>query len=291
MNDMTAKEQIFDKFITFLINQLDVILNKGFKIIIICIAMFVIIKISNRAITKFVNRQISSNAKFSLEPQKAKTIGEVLKSAVKYLTYFIGITLILSDVFSGVSVALAGVGGVAVGFGTQSLVKDIINGIFVLFEDQYGVGDYITIDKYSGIVESIGIRTTVIRDFSGDVHLIPNGIISEVTNHSRGNIRFIIDVPIAYEEDIDKVIKCLEDVCISFDKDNSDIVEPTKIMGVQELSSDGVVIRIMGRSIPLKQWAMENKLRKLIKLELDRQNIEIPYRKVQIVNLEADKNG
>lgn len=279
-------QELLDKILAFLINQADYILDKGFKIIVICVIMFIVIKASNRAITRFVNRQIESDARFSLQPQKAKTIGAVLKSGVKYCTYFVGITLILSDLFSGVSVALAGVGGVAVGFGTQSLVKDLINGMFILFEDQYGVGDYITIGKYSGIVESIGIRTTVIKDFSGDIHLIPNGNISEVTNHSRDNIRFTVDVQIAYEEDVDNAIDIIGKVCDNFSKSNEDVVEPAKVFGVTDLSQDGVNIRVMGKAKPLKQWSMENLLRKTIKLELDKQEIEIPYRKVQIVNME-----
>lgn len=279
-----GKDDFVGKLITFLFNQIDVIIEKGFRIILICIIMFIVIKISNRTIEKFVRRQIKSNARFSLDPQKAKTIGAVLKSAVKYSTYFIGVAIILSYIFNGVSVALAGVGGVAVGFGTQSLVKDIINGVFILFEDQYGVGDYITINKYSGIVESIGIRTTVIKDFSGDTHLIPNGSILEVTNHSKSNIRFLVDVQVAYEEDLDNVIDIIQKVCNEFEKDNSDVVEPITVLGVTDLSPDGVTIRVMGKSKPLKQWAMENQLRKVIKLKLDEENIEIPYRKVQIVN-------
>ncbi|MDY2729734.1 MAG: mechanosensitive ion channel family protein [Clostridium sp.] len=285
-----VKDDLLSKIASFLLNQIDVIAQKGFKIILIFIIMLIVIKLSNRTIEKFVQRQIKSNARFSLQPQKAKTIGAVLKSAVKYLTYFVGITIMLSDIFNGVSVALAGVGGVAVGFGTQSLVKDIINGIFILFEDQYGVGDYVTIGKYSGIVESIGIRTTVIKDFSGDIHLIPNGSILEVTNHSKGNIRFIVDVQVAYEENLDNVINIIKKVCNKFEEENEDVVEPIVVFGVTDLAQDGVTIRVMGKSKPLKQWAMENELRKAIKLKLDEENIEIPYRKVQIVN-GGCKNG
>ncbi|MDD5794204.1 mechanosensitive ion channel family protein [Clostridium sp. HCP1S3_B4] len=285
-----VKDDLLSKIASFLLNQIDVIAQKGFKIILIFIIMLIVIKLSNRTIEKFVQRQIKSNARFSLQPQKAKTIGAVLKSAVKYLTYFVGITIMLSDIFNGVSVALAGVGGVAVGFGTQSLVKDIINGIFILFEDQYGVGDYVTIGKYSGIVESIGIRTTEIKDFSGDIHLIPNGSILEVTNHSKGNIRFIVDVQVAYEENLDNVINIIKKVCNKFEEENEDVVEPIVVFGVTDLAQDGVTIRVMGKSKPLKQWAMENELRKAIKLKLDEENIEIPYRKVQIVN-GGCKNG
>ena len=209
------------KGISIDMSDIENIVNKGIRIVIIILLMYITIKIGNRLINKFVKKQIESNARFSMDNQKAKTIGEVLKSVLKYMTYFIGAALILSDAFNGISVAMASVGGFALGFGAQSLVKDIINGFFILFEDQYGVGDHVTIGTFSGIVETIGIRTTVIRDFSGDVHLIPNGTINQVTNHSRGNIRFIVDVDISYEEDIDNAINVITNVCNKYKNENS----------------------------------------------------------------------
>ena len=224
-----------------------------------------------------------------MDNQKAKTIGEVLKSVLKYMTYFIGAALILSDAFNGISVAMASVGGFALGFGAQSLVKDIINGFFILFEDQYGVGDHVTIGTFSGIVETIGIRTTVIRDFSGDVHLIPNGTINQVTNHSRGNIRFIVDVDISYEEDIDNAINVITNVCNKYKNENENIVEPIEVLGLNSLNASSVTIRIIGKTKPLKQWEAERELRKRVKKVLDEEGIEIPYPKTQLVNKEGDK--
>ena len=231
------------------------LVNEIIKIVIILFLMYLAIKLGNKIIDKFVQKQIKSNAKFSMDDQKAKTIGGVLKSVLKYMTYFIGAALIFSDMFSGVSVALASVGGFAVGFGAQSLVKDIINGFFILFEDQYGVGDYVTIGTFSGIVETIGIRTTVIKDLNGDVHLIPNGSIIEVTNHSKGNIRFLVDIEIAYEEDIDKTIAIITKECELFGKEHEeDIPEPIEVWGVTALNAYGVTIRVAGRTKPLSQW-------------------------------------
>ena len=262
-------------------------IGEGLRILFILFLMYFTIKIGNRLINKFVQRQIKSNAIFSMDNQKALTIGEVLKSILKYMTYFIGGAMLLAKYFSGISVALASVGGFAVGFGAQSLVKDIINGFFVLFEDQYGVGDHITIDKYTGIVESIGIRTTVIRDFTGDIHLIPNGSIVQVTNHSRGNMRFIVDIDISYEEDIDNAIEVIKNVCENFEEENEDITDPIEVLGVNSLNASSVTIRVVGRSKPLAQWKMERELRKVIKLELDRKGIEIPYPKTEVIKKES----
>lgn len=271
------------------------ILNKLFKIVLILILMYISIKIGKHIIKKVVDKQVKSNATFSLNPQRAKTLGEVLKSVLKYSVYFIGITTIFSIVFGGISFTFASMGGVAVGFGAQNLIKDFINGFFILFEDQFGVGDYVTIGKFSGIVQSVGIRTTVIKDFSGDVHSIPNGSIQEITNHSRGNIRFIVDVDIAYEEDIDNAINVIKKCCDEFYINNSEFInEPIEVLGVTALAASSVTIRIIGRSKPLKQWKMESELRKEIKKALDKNEIEIPYPKTQLVNanieMEENKN-
>ena len=115
-----------------------------------------------------------------------------------------------------ISFTFASIGGIAVGLGAQSLIKDLINGFFILFENQFGVGDHVTLGNFNGIVKSIGIRTTVIRDFTGDIHSIPNGSIIGVTNHSRNDIRFIVDVNISYEEDIEKVIDVIKITCEDF---------------------------------------------------------------------------
>ncbi|MBW6411784.1 mechanosensitive ion channel family protein [Clostridium sp. YB-6] len=258
-------------------------------IILTIILMYISIKLGNHLIKKFVDRQIKSNAMLSLDSQRAKTLGEVLKSVLKYLVYFLGIGSILSNLFNGMSFTFASIGGVAVGFGAQSLVKDLINGFFILFEDQFGVGDYITIGEFSGIVESIGIRTIVIKDFSGDVHSIPNGSIIQVTNHSRDNIRFIVDVDIAYEENIDNAINVIKKTCEKFEEQNEDIREPIQVLGVNALNASSVTIRVIGKAKPLKQWETERELRKLIKIKLDEDGIEIPYPKTQLINLNLEK--
>ncbi|CDG02927.1 Putative Mechanosensitive ion channel family protein [Clostridium chauvoei JF4335] len=265
-------------------DEIEMILSKGLKIISILIIMYLTIKIGNKAIDKFMKRQIKSKLSFSMNEQKAITIGAVLKSALKYGVYFTGIAIIVANVFSGISAAVLGVGGFAIGIGAQSLVKDLINGFFILFEDQYGVGDHITINQYTGIVENIGIRTTVLRDFTGDLHIITNGSILEVTNHSRGDIRFLVDVEIAYEENVEETIKLITKVCEKFKEENrAEIRGNIEVLGVTSLNASGVNIRVIGRAKPLSQWKMERELRKNIKEALDEAGIEIPYPKTQII--------
>lgn len=278
-------KSIFDFFSKRI--DIDAIIEKIISIIFISFIMYFSIRIGNKLIKKFVDRQVASKTSFSLEPQKALTIGEVLKSILKYTVYIIGIGAMLYDILAKIPVALASAGGFAIGLGAQSLVKDLINGFFVLFEDQYGVGDHVTIGEFSGIVESIGIRTTILRDFTGDLHLIPNGSVLEVTNHSRGDIRFIVDVEIAYEENIDEAIEVIKRASALFNKKHQDKLRgEIEVLGVLSLNASGVTIRVIGRAEPLSQWEMERELRKDIKVALDEANIEIPYPKTTIINKE-----
>ncbi|WP_394900030.1 mechanosensitive ion channel family protein [Clostridium butyricum] len=275
------------------LEDFEVVFNKGIKIISIVIIMYLSIKIGKYLIKKAVDKQVKSNAALSLDPQRAKTLGGVMKSILKYSVYFLGITSILSVLFGGISFTFASIGGVALGLGSQSLIKDFINGFFILFEDQFGIGDYVTIGNFSGIVQTIGIRTTIIKDFTGDIHSIPNGMISEGTNHSRGNTRFIVDVDIAYEEDIDNAINAInaiKECCDKFQKEHEDFInEPIEVLGVSALAASSVTIRTVGRTKPLTQWKMENELRKAIKITLDENGIEIPYPKTQLININSDK--
>ncbi len=251
--------------------------DKGLKIILVIIMMYSSVKIGKHLIKKFVQRQVESNAMLSLDSQRAKTLGEVLKSILKYSVYFMGITTIISIVFGGISFTFASIGGIAVGLGAQSLIKDLINGFFILFENQFGVGDHVTLGAFTGIVKSIGIRTTVISDFSGDIHSIPNGSISGVTNHSRNNIKFTVDINIAYEEDVEKVIHIIEAICDDFKSENEEYIdEPIEVSGILELGVSNVTIRVVGKAKPLSQGKMEMKLRKAIKLALDANKIGMP---------------
>lgn len=248
--------------------------DNGLKIILVIIIMYFSIRIGKHLIKKFVQKQVESNAMLSLDSQRAKTLGEVLKSVLKYSVYFMGITTIISIVFGGASFTFASIGGIAVGLGAQSLIKDLINGFFILFENQFGVGDHVTLGSFTGIVKSIGIRTTVISDFSGDVHSIPNGSISGVTNHSRNNIKFTVDVNIAYEEDVEKVIHIIEATCEDFKSENEECIdEPIEVSGIAALELSNITIRVVGKAKPLNQKKMEMKLRKSIKLALDKNKI------------------
>lgn len=255
-----------------------------FKIILILISMYLVIKIGNGIINRYISKQESF--RFSVDEKKAKTVGAVLKSILRYSVYFFGIFSLIETIFSVSKIGLtfAGIGGVAVGFASQSLIKDIINGFFILFEDQFAVGDYIHIDDKGGIVESIELRVTKLRDFNGDLHTIPNGLIAKVTNHSRGNMRITIDVDIAYDEDVDKAIEVISELCKRFKNENESVVtDGPSVLGVYAFKEGGVTIRVAGKTKPMAQWDTEMKLRKEIRETLKKANISIPYPKVRLV--------
>lgn len=260
------------------------VIFKIIMIVIIFILMMIAIRIVNKFIDRMVKNQIESNHKFSMDEKKAKTIGILLKSLVKYSVYFLGITSMLSIVFGAISWAFASVGGVAVGLGAQSFIKDMINGIFILFEEQYSVGDYVTIDNSKGIVKAIGLRTTELRDFNGYIYIIPNGSIQVIVNHSKGDMRVLVDIGIAYEADIELAISVINEVCSQYNQENPNITTPIEVLGVTALNDSNVNIRVIGETKPMKQWEAERELMKRIKLEFDKRGIEIPYNKVQVIN-------
>lgn len=264
-------------------------LLKLLAIIVVIVLMYIIIRIGNKIINKIVETQTNKNNKFSIDDKKAVTIGTLLKSVLKYSVYAIGIIIMIGILTeSPVPLAFASVGGVAIGLGAQSFVKDLINGFFILFENQYNVGDYVTIDKYTGIVESIEIRTTTLREFSGAYHIIPNGLINVVSNHSKGNMQIKVEVSIAYEESIDKAIEVIKAVCERFTLEHPEVTKTPNVVGVTALGASGMTIKVLGEVTAMSQWSLEAQLRKEIKEALDLDNIEIPYNKVQILNKEVE---
>lgn len=268
------------------------IYGKLIKAAIIFVFMKIVISLSYSLIDRFFTKRHST--RFKIEERKSNTLAVILKSVIKYLFYFIGTVSILKEFGLPIEsiLATAGIGGLAIGFGAQSLVKDIITGFFILFEDQYSVGDYIKTGNFDGIVEEIGIRITKIRAFSGELHIVPNGNIQTVTNLSRGSMRALVNVEIAYEEDVDKALIILSDLSKKLSMENDNIVEGPTVLGLTNLGESGIQLTVVAKTKPMEQWAVEREIRKRIKEEFDRADIEIPYpRRVVIKNDIEDKSS
>ncbi|MCR4430302.1 MAG: mechanosensitive ion channel family protein [Tepidanaerobacteraceae bacterium] len=247
---------------------------------VILVLAFCAIKFSEGFIDRLFLMKRSD--KLPMSENKRKTLTGLLKSIVRYVTYFVVLINLLEllGIRTESLLTAAGIGGLAVGFGAQNLVKDVISGFFIIFEDQYGVGDYVEVAGVAGTVEDIGIRSTRLRDFGGQLHIIPNGEITRVTNHSRGAMRALVEINIAYEEDLGRVMEVLEDVCREVRSKRDDIVEGPTVLGVTKLGSSEVVVTILARTVPMQQWSVEREIRKAVKDRFVKENIEIPYPRV-----------
>lgn len=216
--------------------------------------------------------------------RKKKTIINIVNNIIKYLIAVIVIILILNiyKVDTTSLIASLGIAGLVVGLALKNLFQDFIAGAFIIFEDQYSVGDTITINNFRGEVLSLGLKTTKIKDYRGNVLSINNGVITEVINHTICDQLATITVDIAYEENIEKVIEVLEKYTENLTLE--DTTGKIEILGVNNLGESGVTIKIIVPTKANEQFKVERQLRKLIKMELDRNNISIAYPHMVIVN-------
>lgn len=256
-------------------------LRDTFKIFLRIAATLVLAKLTIIYGGKAIDKILISRPGKYFSDNRAQTLSGLLKSVLRYVVYFVAvISIVETFVPNAARTVLTGAGivGLAVGFGAQNLVRDIITGFFVLFEDQYAVGDYVTVAGVSGNVEEIGLRVTKIREFGGQLHIIPNGTIDMVTNFNRGGMAAMVEVGISYEENIDRVTGVLQEMCAAFAVTwAADLLEGPSVLGVVRFGQWDVVIRVVAKTHPMRQWEIERQLRKSIKETFDREGIHIPY--------------
>ncbi len=214
--------------------------------------------------------------------QRAQTMGGLLKSIVTGVLVAVIATMMLSEVGVDIApiVASAGIIGVALGFGSQTLVKDFLSGIFMIFEDQYGVGDVVDLGEATGTVEAVSLRVTRLRDVNGTVWYVRNGEILRVGNMSQNWARTVLDISVGYHEDLARVRRVLMEVAHDLwdDEDfKGQIIEEPEVWGVQDLGADGVTVRVTLKTAPLEQWAIAREMRQRIKSRFDYEGIEIPF--------------
>ncbi|MGM0806961.1 MAG: mechanosensitive ion channel family protein [Bacillota bacterium] len=217
-----------------------------------------------------------------LSERRENTLFRLLDNVASYLIYFVAILTILTEFGVDIKAILAGAGvvGLAIGFGAQSLVKDIITGFFIIFENQFSVGDTVRITNFEGTVEEIGLRTTKIKSWTGELHILPNSSITEVTNFSVHNSIAVVDLSIAYEEDIDKAQNIIQEVVKNAKPNYPEMVKEPEVLGVQMLGASEVVIRVTAEVLPMTHFKIARELRKTLKHELEVAGIEIPYPKM-----------
>ena len=245
------------------------------------IADFALHRIVPRALRVAVERQMKRADEEEIQ-QRVDTLASVFTAGGRVIIVLV--TLLTLMPLAGISIGplLAGVGilGLAVGFGAQSLVKDIISGLFILLDNQYSKGDVVTLAGISGLVEDVGIRRTVLRDLDGIVHYIPNGEIAVASNFTQEYSRVNLNVGVSYSEDLDHVIQVINRVGEELAADpewEPFILTPPKSWGVDNLGDSGIDIKIVGDTKPIKQWDVMRELRKRLKKAFDQEGIEIPY--------------
>jgi small conductance mechanosensitive channel len=213
--------------------------------------------------------------------QRAQTIGSVLRSIASFTIFGVAFAMVLGElgVQLGPLLASAGVVGVALGFGAQSLVRDFLSGIFLILEDQYGVGDVVDVGSVIGTVESIGLRVTRLRDGDGVVWYVRNGEILRVGNRSQGWSTAVVDIPVAYAEDLSRVEALIAAAAVELAADpqwSPLILEDPEVAGVEALSGDTVVLRVLLKCAPNENAAVQREFRSRIKAVFDREGVRVP---------------
>ncbi len=277
LNYIVGLNVLGDKIANFNWGGLLVTIGIGaLQVLAIWIAFIVVKGAANKVLERIFDKYSKRN---DVSAGRAQTLQSLSKNIVGYVLIFIFFVTILQIFGIQVTAILAGAGiiGLAVGFGAQGLVSDVVTGFFILLEKQVDVGDYVSTGNFSGIVEEVGLRTTHIRGFDGTLHYVPNREITSVSNHSRGNMRALVDIGISYDDDIDKAIVVLQQVCDQIAQEDNNIVDGPNVIGVQTLGASDVVLRIIGKTKNMEQWGVERKLRKALKEALDQNGIEIPF--------------
>ena len=260
------------------------ILSHGIKIILIVGGTYFLNRFLNHAIEKIVRTAVVSDKYLSKEAEEKRedTLIRIFTWSCKILILFVAILTILQEIGIPIAPILAGAGiiGIAVGFGGQYLIKDIISGFFFILENQYRVGDVVNFNGTDVLVEDISLRMTTLRDLDGTVHHIPHGEITKVANLSKDFARINLNIGIAYAANLDQVIKIVNEVGDKLSQDpkwKEFIIKSPQFLRVEDFADSSVVIKILGETQPLKQWEVTGELRKRVKIAFDNEGIEIPF--------------
>ncbi len=270
------------------------ILNNGLKVILIFIAALIATKIIHFIVNRSF-RYYKSRRKEEESLKRVETLNALTEHIVGLAIFLLAIMLALPEfgIEIGPIIAAAGIVGLAVGFGAQSLVKDIISGFFILLEDQIRVGDVVLIAGKGGVVEKINLRTVVIRDLAGNVHYVPSGTIDVVTNMTKDYSRYVFEIGAAYREDVDEVIEVMQQVDAEMREDQEfgpDILEPMEILGLDKFGDSSIVIKARTTTKPIKQWRTAREYNRRLKKAFDAKDIEIPFPHVTLY-MGQDKDG
>lgn len=269
---------------TFAQSVLPWLTSHGLKILVILLFSFVAYAILKRVIARGVRISIIKDSSSSVMAQKKRedTLSRIFGGVLKIVIIAIALMMVLQELGIEIAPILAGAGivGVAIGFGGQYLIRDVISGFFIILENQYRIGDVVDFDGTGGLVEDISLRMTTIRDLDGTVHHIPHGEIKRVSNLSKFFSRVNINVGVSYNSNLEHVIAVINRVGQEMALDpiwKDAIIKPPQFLRVDEFADSSINIKILGDTQPIRQWEVAGELRRRLKIEFDKEGIEIPF--------------
>jgi small conductance mechanosensitive channel len=257
------------------------LLDKGSHVLVIVVLALIALLVLRRTIPQLITRAIKQDDRLEEEvAQRRETLTHVILLTGESALLIAVIFMTLSEIGLDVTPILAGVGivGVALGFGAQHLVRDVINGIFILAEDQYGKGDFIAVSGVSGLVEEVNLRRTILRDLDGTVHTVANSSISTSSNMTKDWSRVNINVTVAYSESIDRLMELINRTGESLAEDpewQDDIISPPHVLRLEAVQNSGITVKILGETKPMRQWDVMSELRRRLKHTFDEEGIEV----------------
>ena len=260
----------------------------GVRILALLLLAFVVVRVLSAVIVRAEGELDVGTGLDALERRKrAQTISTLVRRALTGLIWTTAVLIILRELDVDITPVLTGAGivGLAIGFGAQTLVRDVITGFFLIVEDQVRVGDVALVNGIEGFVEQINLRTIVLRDVEGVVHVIPNGEIKTLANRTKDFSYYVIDLGIDYDADVERIIALVREAGATVQADPRfapSILEPVDVLGVDDFKESAVTLKVRIKTVPLKQWEVGRELRRRIKQVFDREGVRIPYPQLEV---------
>lgn len=260
------------------------LMNHGIRIVAILVGAYILHKLARRFIDKIVRVSVTRDRHLSEDAERKRedTLIRIFSWTISVSILLLTIMMVLQQIGVPIGPILAGAGivGLAVGFGGQYLIRDFFTGFFMILENQYRIGDVVHLDQTSGTVEDISLRMTTLRDLNGTVHHVPHGDIRRVSNLSKVFARINMNVGVAYNANLEQVIRVINETGQQLAEDpafRDFIIKPPQFLRVEDFSDSAVTIKVLGETVPNKQWELTGEFRRRIKEAFDREGIEIPF--------------
>ncbi len=272
------------------------LITSGARILAIVIVSLIVIRVVRMIINRSRDKIVMKTEDDIERAKRTETLAGLIEKTMRAIVLIAAALMTLQALGINIAPLLAGAGvvGLAVGFGAQSLVRDVISGFFILLENRMNVGDVVEIAGKSGLVESINLRVTTLRDLSGNVHSIPNGEIAVVTNMTKEYSRAVLEIGVAYKENVDEVMQVMKDVGDELAKDpgfSHRILEPMEVLGLDSFGDSSVNIKARITTRPLEQWNVAREYRRRLKNTFDEKRIEIPFPHLTLYMGEGESRG